>query len=404
MKIFFSTLVPFADLSERNLYADLVRELVSRGHHLTVANASGAGAETRLEDRGSYRILHFPTHGGQKSGRLSKLRSLLSYDDDLRGAIRKCLPGERLDLALVATPPITLVKTFDLLGQMGAFRYLMLKDIFPQNAVDIGLMRRGGILHRYYRRMERRLYTRCEAIGCMSEANVAYVRAHNPKVPAAKVHLLPNAIEPVALDTGTESDTPEAYTAERPLTVMYGGNLGKPQGIPFLIDLIRHLADEPRVRFVIIGSGTEYGSLEAFAKTHEPPNLELKSALPKAAYDAQLAHADIGLILLDARFTIPNYPSRLLSYLEYAKPVLCLTDDSSDVGTDAVRRGYGFALSSAELGEAVGAIKALADLRPGTLDDMGRRGRAYLSANYHVAHSATLIETRLGAGRTPAEA
>ena len=49
-------------------------------------------------------------------------------------------------------------------------------------------------------------------------------------------------------------------------------------------------------------------------------------------YDNLVQICDVGLIFLNARFTIPNFPSRLLSYTEIGKPVLAATDENTDIG------------------------------------------------------------------------
>ena len=94
--------------------------------------------------------------------------------------------------------------------------------------------------------------------------------------------------------------------------------------------------------FLIIGSGTEYGRLEEWYKSVNPKSVSLYQRLPKADYDKLVQCCDVGLIFLDYRFTIPNYPSRLLSYLEYEMPILVATDVNCDMGSIASENGYGF--------------------------------------------------------------
>ncbi|MCZ2553024.1 glycosyltransferase WbuB, partial [Bacteroides fragilis] len=77
-------------------------------------------------------------------------------------------------------------------------------------------------------------------------------------------------------------------------------------------------------------------------EANHPDNSMLLSSLPKKEYDDLVKACDIGLIFLDRRFTIPNYPSRLLSYLENRMPVLLATDMNTDIGRIAERNGYGF--------------------------------------------------------------
>ncbi|MFP3733092.1 glycosyltransferase WbuB, partial [Bacillus sp. SIMBA_006] len=86
------------------------------------------------------------------------------------------------------------------------------------------------------------------------------------------------------------------------------GNLGKPQGIDFLIETLKAKSDDERAFFVVIGSGTEYNKIRNWFDTFRPKNALLLSAVPKSDYDRLVQTCDIGLIFLHKDFTIPNYP------------------------------------------------------------------------------------------------
>ena len=100
--------------------------------------------------------------------------------------------------------------------------------------------------------------------------------------------------------------------------------------------------------FLIVGSGTEFLKLNNWFIHNRPSNAKLLDALPVVDYDNLLKVSDVGLIFLDHRYTIPNYPSRLLSYLSYKKPIIAATDINTDVGTIAETNGYGFSCDSVD--------------------------------------------------------
>ena len=62
---------------------------------------------------------------------------------------------------MYSTPPITFCRAVDYVKKRdNAQTYLLLKDIFPQNAVDIGMMSKQGIkgiLYKFFREKEKRL-------------------------------------------------------------------------------------------------------------------------------------------------------------------------------------------------------------------------------------------------------
>lgn len=138
---------------------------------------------------------------------------------------------------------------------------------------------------------------------------------------------------------------------------VYGGNLGKPQGIPFMIECLRRCRDVEKAYFLIVGDGTEYGLLQSYTQTEMPRNVRLMKRLDKTDYDTLVGACDVGLIFLDHRFTIPNFPSRLLSYMAAGLPVLACTDRSSDVGKTIVEGGFGWWCSSDDAEGFLSAVK-----------------------------------------------
>lgn len=137
---------------------------------------------------------------------------------------------------------------------------------------------------------------------------------------------------------------------------IYGGNLGKPQGINFLIKCLYSQRRNLKVFFLIVGNGTEYKKLEEFSKWYPQENLKVMNWLPKEDYDIIVGACDVGMIFLDHRFTIPNFPSRILSYMQAKIPVLACTDKNTDVGTVITDGGFGWWCESKYVNEFVETI------------------------------------------------
>ena len=146
---------------------------------------------------------------------------------------------------------------------------------------------------------------------------------------SSAVEVCPNSIEPLSMniDECVKSQIREKYGIPPGTTVfIYGGNLGKPQGIDFLIECLKSNRSNERVHFIIVGSGTEFNKIKAYLAKDKPINVQLFNQLPKDDYEILVNACDVGLIFLDKRFTIPNFPSRLLSYMQACMPVLAATD------------------------------------------------------------------------------
>ena len=351
MNVLFLSLTYCDTLKAHNIYTDLLREFEKQGHsvYAVCPVQRRLNKPTQLIKEGNASIIQVRTGNITKTNVIEKGLSTLMIGHQFVKAIKKLCNGIKFDLILYPTPPITLESVVRYFKKRdGAETYLMLKDIFPQNAVDIGMMQKGGvrgILYRYFRRKEKRLYDVSDRIGCMSQANVDYVLKHNTEIDAKKVEICPNSIEITDMsisDIARRKIRAKYNIPENKKVFVYGGNLGKPQGIPFIIDCLRSQNMNPDAFFLIVGDGTEYSKLDAFINEYKPANVRLMKRLPKEDYDTMVAACDVGMIFLDHRFTIPNFPSRLLSYMQAGLPVLACTDPNTDVGKVIEDEGFGW--------------------------------------------------------------
>lgn len=400
MNILFLTVSRIENINDRGIYTDLLRLFIQEGHKVYIASPTERrfGKKTFLIEKEDHSILKVRTLNIQKTNLIEKGIGTVLLEYQFERAIDKYFKNINFDLILYSTPPITLNRIIEKIKErMKAVTYLMLKDIFPQNAVDIGLMSKSGVLYRLFRKKERKLYLLSDFIGCMSPANVDYLLKHNPEISKSKVELCPNAVELVSdIELPDNGKIKRTYgVPSDAVTFIYGGNLGKPQGLDFLLKVLEGNRDKRDRFFFIVGSGTEYEKIAQWFEMHQPSNAKLLSALPKKEYDQLVQSCDVGLIFLDPRFTIPNYPSRLLSYLEYKMPVLMATDLNTDIGTIAEENGYGFWCENGDLlafNMLLDKLASDSSLRA----KMGEQGYKFLKENYTVEHSYDIIMKHFG--------
>lgn len=211
-----------------------------------------------------------------------------------------------------------------------------------------------------------------------------YILKHNPELSKDRVEVCPNCIEPVDMSVSADEKISMRQKYGIPVdkkVFVYGGNLGKPQGIPFLIECLKSQRNNQEAFFLIVGSGTEYGKVKEYIKTDQPKNVKLMSRLPKADYDRMVGSCDVGMIFLDHRFTIPNFPSRLLSYMQAKLPVLAVTDPNTDIGKVIVDGGFGWWCESNDIKQFGEKIDEACQ-NNGRLGDMAYR---YMLGYYTVA-------------------
>lgn len=399
MNVIFLTLVRISDVEDRGIYHDLMRKFRDEGHQVYIVTAAERrlGQETSLVGSHGVKILNVKTLNVQKTNIVEKGVGTLLIENQFKSAIKIYLGEISFDLITYSTPPITFTNVVRYLKRNShkAISYLQLKDIFPQNAVDIGMFGERSIFNWYFRKKEKALYKASDYIGCMSPANVQFLLKHNPEIDASRVEVAPNSVElrDVRIEDGQEKA--ERYYIRRKYELptdkpifIYGGNLGKPQGIDYLVKCLEANKKRTDCYFVVVGTGTEYPRLEEWYHQNINLNVKVMQGLPKADYDLLVKHCDVGMIFLDHRFTIPNYPSRLLSYLEYKMPVLCATDVNTDIGKIAEENGYGYWCESVKPEDFTALVdKMLASDRKA----MGEKGYEFLKNNYLVEHTYNAI-------------
>lgn len=403
MNIIFLTLFRFSDIEERKIYPDLMRKFRDEGHNVYIVNPCERrlGLETSLTESKGVKILNVKTLNVQQTNIVEKGIGTLLIERQFEAAIKKYLGDVSFDLITYSTPPITFTNVVKYLKKKNpqAITYLQLKDIFPQNAVDMGMFGEKSLFNWYFRKKEKELYKVSDYIGCMSPANVEYILKHNPEISSERVEVAPNSIELSTKVMEPGQDKAENIyikkkydlPTDKPIFI-YGGNLGKPQGIDYLVKCLDANKRRTDCYFVVVGSGTDYNVISDWYERNKDANVNLMQSLPKVDYDMLVKHCDVGLIFLDHRFTIPNYPSRLLSYLENKMPVLCATDPNTDMGKIAEENGYGYWCESINPDDFTALVdKMLASDRKA----MGEKGYQFLKENYLVEHTYGAIMKHL---------
>lgn len=402
MNVIFLTMSRFENISQRGIYTDLIRKFRDEDHRVYVVSPRerSMGKPTELIASEGVHILGVKTLNLQKTNVIEKGVGQVLVECQYKSAIKKHLKGVNFDLILYSTPPITFSKVIKYLKQHNpqSKTYLLLKDIFPQNAVDIKMMSKTGIkglLYIYFRRKEKKLYKLSDFIGCMSPANVQYLLKHNPVISVNRVEVAPNSIELNHNNSqnGSRNVIRKKYglPTDKPIFI-YGGNLGKPQGIPFLIQCMDANANRSDCHFIIIGTGTELPRMKVWYEEKNPQSVTVMNGLPKEEYDKLVNACDVGLIFLDHRFTIPNYPSRLLPYLENKMPIIAATDTNCDTGTIAEENGYGYWCESNSVNAFTNAVDKMIK---SNIKAMGENGYKFLCKNYLVQNTYDVIMQHL---------
>ena len=203
------------NIQASGIYNDLMRKFRDEGHsvYMIYPNERRSGLPTTLVNENGVQCLGVRTLNVQKTNVIEKGIGQLFLESQFKFALKKYFQGVKFDLILYSTPPITfnnVIKYAKNVSGGKAITYLLLKDIFPQNAIDLGMLSKDGIkglLYKMFRKKEEELYRISDYIGCMSPANVKYVLEHNPSVNRSKVEVAPNSYDIPAISEITDKDS-----------------------------------------------------------------------------------------------------------------------------------------------------------------------------------------------------
>ncbi len=380
------TLAKINDINDRGIYPDLLRKFRDEGHDVTIVcpNERKYNLRTQFIDVKGVKILKVWTTNIQKTSTIEKGITTLFIEHLFLFAINKYIRVFNFDLIIYSTPPITFTNIIKKIKKKSkATTYLLLKDIFPQNAVDLGMIKLNGILYKYFKHKEKMLYAISDYIGCMSPANLEYILKNNFEINVNKIEVNPNSVDVLKVIEAPNIDFYKKYNIPtNKILFLFGGNLGLPQGVEFLKQNVEFCKTIKGAFFLVVGDGTEFENISKWVNSTSLNNLILIKEIPACEYNALLKIVHVGLIFLNPAFTIPNFPSRLLSYMQFKIPIISATDEATDIGDIAQENNFGFKCHTNDKIKFYHFVKLLLDydLR----NKMGENAYNYLIKEYDV--------------------
>ncbi len=387
-------MISFPDIRENsNLYSDLVEEFRKNGHNVYVAALleKKYNQSTYLERIKELNILRvragdwFNTNSVIKKG-----LTTMTIANYFKKAIQKYFDNVKFDLVIYPTPPITFAPVVKYIKKRDKCKsYLILRDIFPQNVRDLGLLN-NRLLFNYFRRKEKQLYSISDYIGCLSEGNIQYVLDNND-IDENKLEILYNWGKVNHNTEVAKTDYKKKYGLENKFIAVFGGNIGLPQELEFLLELAKEYKERDDIVFLIIGKGAQKQTIVDTVRNEKLSNVIFNDYLSRDEYDNLMKQCDIGLVNLDRKFTIPNIPSKTIAYFKAGIPILASTDKNTDYKDLLVKK------AKAGLWSETGDLEAYKNNFEKLFNDkksreeLGRNGRRFLEENLSVEKAYQII-------------
>lgn len=374
-----------------HLVFELSQSLVKRGHRVSVATQipryNLQEVPQKYKGRRQFyeeidgiqvtRLTFFPAYGAMTLVRgLSHLFSAASL------FVGGVCSGEQ-DVILALSPPLPLGVTAYMLGKLRSALFIInVQDIFPQNAIDLGLLKNPLVIW-FLRQMEQFVYRKATYITVHSSGNREYLTSKR-EVPPEKVVVIPNWVDRnLIIPSDKQNAFRNEYNLNSKFVVLFAGVMGWSQGLDVVIESANLLRKRDDIIFLLVGEGVEKARLELQAERLGLANVCFLPMQPREKYPLVVNAADVCLVTLRKEVSTPVVPSKLLGIMASGRPVVAslpLDGDAPKI-IKAARCGYCVPPGDPErLAEAI--LKLYQE--PAIREEFGANGRPYAVEHFSL--------------------
>jgi len=294
------------------------------------------------------------------------------------------LPSLRIprpDIALIYSPPLPLGLTGWALRKLRGTPFVLnVQDLFPQSAIDLGILR-NRLLIRFFEGMERFVYKSAAYITVHSPGNRDHIVGKG--VPPEKVAVMPNWVDTDFLQPGPKNNEfRQELGLEGKFVISFAGIIGYSQDLDIVLEAARRLSDYPEIVFLIVGDGVEKPRLQKKARDLSLTNVIFLPMQPRHRYPQVIQASDVSLATLHAEVKTPVVPSKIPSIMAGGRPVIAALDLSGDAPKLIKEARCGLVLPPEDAEALAKAILRLYNDQD-LCAELGRNGRRY--AEQHLS-------------------
>ncbi|MEB2778406.1 glycosyltransferase family 4 protein [Algoriphagus sp. D3-2-R+10] len=364
----------------------LAAELAKAGHNSTVATPDSTIDKSYVREMlEGVEVLRFYSPETRVASKIRRAinESLLSYFawKNLRGIFNR----EKFDLIIIYSPTIffgPFVKIFK--KKWGAETFLILRDVFPQWAIDQGLIKKDSIIGRYFKFFEKLNYNVSNRIALQSPKNKVWFDLRFPEY-SEKTCIVYNWTNEFGDNLAYKTNYRNHLGLEGKIIFFYGGNMGEAQDMMNLVRLAENIKDHKHAHFVFVGNGGEYEKVKSSISSKKLENITLLDSVSQEVYKEMLAEFDIGLITLHRNHTTHNFPGKLLGYMAEGKPILGSVNTGNDLIELIEDSGSGYVTENGQ--DNIFKENALKLIYSNSLRlEMGKNGNKLLKNTFSTQH------------------
>lgn len=391
--------------SASHLMLELAQELNHRGHQVTVITTWPEYNLDQDDDKKTFkeievedgitviRVKTLPHHNVNYIIRgLSQLIMPLQFLMKLRK--HKIKP----EAVVVYSPPLPLALVGSWLRRRGIRNLLNVQDLFPQNAIDLGILT-SSIQIKFFKSLERYAYQTADIVTVHSEGNRKMVLEQNPEI-GSKLQLLHNwvDIDHHSADGNNNNRIPtefrKKWNISQKYIAVFAGVMGPSQYLELILDIAERMQDQTDLLFLLVGDGKEKEKLQQIAKEKNLKNVQFEGFISRDVYPDLLNICSIGLVCLSPQNKTPVVPGKILGHMAAGLPVAAFLHTASDGHELIADAECGISANSANLEACTQALK---HLMSNTLEfrNIGLSGMKYATTHFSKEVCVSQLEDML---------
>ena len=316
----------------------------------------------------------------------SPLHRLLSYASFIAGAVWNSYRIKRPDIVLtLTTPPLLSV-----LGRMiklmrGCRHYIWEMDVYPDIAVDLGVLGRNSILTSVIGLLAD--WSRRNADGIIALGDDMKARLIARGIPEDRIFVAENWAD------GSEI-TPQPFP-EGPFVVHYSGTLGLAHDVDTIAGAMDRLRNDSRFHFVFVGGGARREYLKNYCQERGVKNVAFHPYCSRCELGSGLAQGHVGLVTQLPQTSGSLVPSKTYGIMAAGRPVLYIGPSDTTPAQNIRRYGCGWRIDPSDIDGLVHLLERLEADRE-AVHDAGRRSREAFEQHYDLPIGVQRIINILG--------
>ncbi|WP_277915629.1 glycosyltransferase family 4 protein [Thermodesulfovibrio yellowstonii] len=367
---------------------ELAEGLRDRGFDVTVATTY---PEYNLDNE--QRNIKYPEFTEENQIKVIRIKTLPHHNVNfiIRGISQISMPYifenkikkylKKAEIIIVYSPPMPLAMLGAKLKKNFNAKFLLnVQDIFPQNAIDLGVLK-NPLLIKFFKDMERNAYIDADLIFVHSEGNLNFLKMNHPDI-ATKFIVLHNWIDTKQFERLSRTNKyRKLYNIEDKFIILFAGVMGLSQGLDFVIELAEKVRDLKDLVFLFVGDGMERTKLQDLARAKNLNNVIFKPFVSKEEYPYLVKDCDVGLVSLSSKNKTPVVPGKILGYMAAKLPVLAFLNRESDGHIIIKQANCGFSCIHGDIQKAEDLVREIYKNKI-SLSTYGKNGYNYLVNNF----------------------